>query len=184
MNSHKSYRSRSSESLILLAMLCVLFLLPVCVYAKSPLAEIAANKIKLEVAQTKEQIERGLMFRSSLPEDQGMVFLFHPARKTSFWMFNCKISLDMLFIRDGKIIKICSEVPPCKSLNPRDCPTYPADGDIEVSEVLELNSGYCQRHGIKEGDSVKFSLPGFVGKEKDQAGSVDGGGESHGEAEK
>lgn len=128
--------------------------------AKVPIAEIGNNKIKLEVAQTKEQIERGLMFRTSLPEDHGMIFLFRPARPVRFWMFNCNISLDMLFIRNSKIVKISHEVPPCKSKNPQECPLYPVDGEIEASEVLELSSGYCERHGVKEGDTIKFDLPG------------------------
>jgi uncharacterized membrane protein (UPF0127 family) len=132
--------------------------------AKVPIAEIGKNKIKLEVAQTKEQIERGLMFRTSLPEDQGMIFLFRPPRPVRFWMFNCNISLDMCFIRDGKIVKISHNVPPCKSRNPQDCPLYPVDGEIEASEVLELSSGYCERHSVKEGDSIKFDLPGKASK--------------------
>lgn len=134
--------------------------LPALVLAKVPLAEIGKNKIKLEVAQTPAQIQRGLMFRASLPEDHGMVFLFRPAKNVRFWMFNCIMSLDMLFIKDGKIVKISENVPPCKSPNPKDCPVYPVDGEIGASEVIEVNAGYCQRHGIKEGDSVSFSLPG------------------------
>ncbi|MBX9686730.1 MAG: DUF192 domain-containing protein [Candidatus Obscuribacterales bacterium] len=128
--------------------------------AKTPLAQIGENKVKLEVAQTQAQIERGLMFRSSMPEDQGMVFLFHPPRKVRFWMFNCLMSLDMLFIKDGKIVKISHDVPPCKSHNREECPLYPEEGQIEASEVLELNAGYCQRHAVKEGDSISFSFPG------------------------
>ena len=132
--------------------------------AKVPLAEIGNNKIKLEVAQTKEQIERGLMFRTSLPEDHGMIFLFRPPRPVRFWMFNCNISLDMCFIRDGKIVKISHNVPPCKSQNPQDCPLYPVDGEIEATEVLELSSGYCERHNVREGDTIKFDLPGARSK--------------------
>lgn len=150
--------------------MATLFLSSSAVQAKVPLAEIGNNKIKLEVAQTKEQIERGLMFRTSLPEDQGMIFLFRPARPVRFWMFNCNISLDMCFIRNGKIVKISHNVPPCKSHNPQDCPLYPVDGEIEASEVLELSSGYCERHSVKEGDAIKFDLPGSKSgvKEKEQ----------------
>lgn len=139
----------------------LLLSLQTAVMAKVPMAEIGKNKIKLEVAQTREQIERGLMFRQSMPEDHGMVFLFHPPRNVRFWMFHCNMSLDMLFIKDGKIVKISHDVPPCRSQKPGDCPLYPSEGEIEASEVLETNAGYCERHGVKENDSVNFDLPGL-----------------------
>lgn len=140
--------------------IALLFLSNPAVLAESPVVEVGKNKVKVEVAQSQAEIERGLMFRTSLPEDHGMIFLFHPPRKVRFWMFNCNISLDMLFIKDGKILKISRDVPPCRSADPHECPTYPADGEIDASEVLEVNAGYCQRHGVKEGDSVRFRLPG------------------------
>lgn len=126
--------------------------------AMVPLAKIGKNVVKLEVAQSRAQIEKGLMFRTSLPEDAGMVFLFHPQRPVRFWMHNCFISLDMLFIKDGKIIQICHDVPPCKAAKSSDCPLYPESGEIEVTEVLEVNAGYAAKHGIKEGDEVKFEV--------------------------
>lgn len=133
-------------------------------FAKAPTVEIGKNVIKLEVAQTEKQIQRGLMQRESMPEDQGMVFLFRPKREVRFWMFNCLMSLDMMFVLDGKIVKISREVPPCKSTNPQDCPLYPSEGEVKASEVIEVNSGYCQRHGINEGDTVKFNIPSVSGE--------------------
>jgi uncharacterized membrane protein (UPF0127 family) len=126
--------------------------------AKMPTAEIGNQKIKLEVAQTKEEITRGLMGRQSLAQDHGMVFLFHPASEERFWMAHCFISLDMLFVRDGKIVKIFENVPPCREENTDRCPTYPAATEpaIVVSEVVEVNGGYAKAHGIKEGDAIKF----------------------------
>jgi uncharacterized membrane protein (UPF0127 family) len=125
-----------------------------------PTATIGAanNIVKLEVASTPQEIEFGLMKRTSLPDDHGMVFLFHPAHKVQFWMFNCLMSLDMIFIKDGKIIEICKNVPPCLSKNPGDCPKYP-DDVIQVTEVIEVPPGYAQKHQIKEGDKVSFQLP-------------------------
>ncbi len=126
--------------------------------AKMPTAHIGKNIIKLEVASTPEEIMHGLMYRTSLDKDSGMVFLFKPARPVRFWMYHCFISLDMIFIKDGKIVTISENVPPCKSPNPGDCPTYPETGDVNVSEVIEVNAGYCKRNGIKEGDTVKFDF--------------------------
>lgn len=136
--------------------------------AKMPTVEIAGNKIKLEVASTPEQIQRGLMYRTALPEDHGMVFLFRPKTGVRFWMAHCFISLDMMMIKDGKIVRIFENVPPCKAAEERECPTYPAatEAAVEVTEVVEVNSGYAKRHGIKEGDTVKFSMNGEVGLSK------------------
>lgn len=125
---------------------------------KMPTATIGTNVIKLEVASTPQEIQHGLMGRTALDKDSGMVFLFKPASPTRFWMYNCFISLDMLFIKDGKIMRICENVPPCKSKDPSECPTYPADESVTASEVIEVNAGYCKQHGIKQGDTVKFDF--------------------------
>ncbi len=125
---------------------------------KMPTATIGSNVIKLEVAQTPQEIQHGLMGRTALDKDSGMVFLFKPASETRFWMYNCFISLDMLFIKDGKIMRICEDVPPCKSQDPTKCPTYPSDASVTVTEVIEVNAGYCKKHGIKQGDTVKFDF--------------------------
>lgn len=123
-----------------------------------PTVKLGDQEVKLEVAASQQEIENGLMFRTSMPETQGMVFLFHPSRKVAFWMYHTLIPLDMLFIRKGKIVAICKQVPPCKSEVPTDCPTYPASGMLDVSEVVEVNGGFCDRHGVKEGDAIQFDF--------------------------
>lgn len=129
--------------------------------AITPTAEIGNQKIYIEVAQTPQEIQRGLMYRRSLAKDHGMVFLFRPPQKEKFWMAHCFISLDMLFILNGKIIKIFENVPPCREEDTRKCPTYPSktEPSLVVSEVVEVNAGYTKAHGIKVGDGVKFTLP-------------------------
>jgi uncharacterized membrane protein (UPF0127 family) len=155
--------------------LCALALSTAAIAAesKTPVAQIGNNKIKLEVASTPEQIQRGLMYRTSMPEDNGMVFIFHPSHGVKFWMAHCFINLDMLMIKDGKIVKIFENVPPCKAADERECPTYPAANEpaIDVSEVVEVNGGYAKRHGIKEGDTVKFFMNGDPGAEEKKSKS-------------
>lgn len=129
------------------------------VNGKVPKAIIGKNTIKLEVASTIPEIRRGLMFRTSMPEDAGMVFIFHPEQEVWFWMKNTLIPLDMLFINDGKIVKISHSAQPCKAAKDEDCPRYPSDGAVKATEVLEVNGGYAQRHGIKEGDKISFEFP-------------------------
>jgi uncharacterized membrane protein (UPF0127 family) len=126
--------------------------------AKMPVAKIGDNLIKLEVASSEQEIEKGLMYRTSLPEDQGMVFLFHPPRKVNFWMCHTLIALDMLFVDKGKIVKIFHDVPPCKSPNCTECPTYPSGEGQHVTEVIEVNGGYAARHAVKEGDKVEIDI--------------------------
>jgi uncharacterized membrane protein (UPF0127 family) len=133
------------------------------VYAKVPIAKVGTGEnqtiVKLEVASTEQEITKGLMFRTSLASDHGMVFLFHPARHVNFWMYHTLIPLDMFFIKDGKIAKLMENVPPCKSENPSGCPTYPGGTGVEASEVLEVNAGFAKAHNIHEGDSISFDLP-------------------------
>ena len=155
----KHYGQRIADNVLVTLVSLVGLTFSVPAAAKVPVAEIGNNKIKLEVARTDEEITRGLMYRTSLPPHNGMVFLFRPSRPVKFWMKNCFISLDMLFIKDGKIVKICENVPPCKEPAGQPCPTYP-DGDaIEVSEVVEVNAHYARKYGIKEGDAVRFVFP-------------------------
>lgn len=131
-------------------------------FAMTPTTQMGqAPLVKLEIADTPEKIQRGLMKRTSLAEDSGMVFLFHPYSKVKFWMYHCFIPLDMVFIKDGKIVKIFENVPPYRSEDKSLAPTYPQEGEgIEVSEVVEVNAGFAKKHGLKEGDPVSFNLPG------------------------
>lgn len=164
MSNHEAGSLRTRRDKFARFALLSLLALPfstVAAQAKMPIAEIGDNKIQLEVAASEPQIRRGLMYRTALPEDNGMVFLFRPSHGVRFWMAHCFISLDMLMIKGGKIARIFENVPPCKATDESECPTYPASTEpaVEVSEVVEVNGGYAKRHGIKEGDTVKFLLP-------------------------
>jgi len=125
---------------------------------KMPTVTINNQEIKVEIADTNQKIARGLMYRTSLAQDSGMVFIFEPPRAVNFWMANCFISLDLIYIRDGKIIKIFENVPPERNKPETQCPTYPSGEGILVTHVVEVAGGYCQKKGIKEGDTVQFSL--------------------------
>jgi uncharacterized protein len=107
-------------------------------------------KLKVEVAHTVEEQARGLMFRTSLPADGGMIFPLSPPRFASFWMKNTLIPLDMIFIRsDGSIARIEPETVP-HSLAP-----VPS-GEV-VGAVLELAGGRAAALGINEGDTVRWA---------------------------
>ncbi len=155
-----TFRSRSLAQAILAVSLTLLS--GASALAEMPTVTLGKDSVvKLEVASTPQEIEHGLMNRTALPEDSGMVFIFHPEQHVHFWMYHTLISLDMCFIRNGKIVQIFKDVPPCKSENSDDCPLVPSNREgLLVSEVIELKAGYVRRHGIKEGDPVVFHVPG------------------------
>ena len=109
------------------------------------------KKINLEVATTAQEQSMGLMFRPELPADRGMLFPFRRARIARFWMNNVPVSLDMIFIRQGKIIAIANSVPPCTT-KPEDCPLY--GPDVPVDSVLELRAGRAAELELEVGNEV------------------------------
>ncbi len=113
-------------------------------------ADIKGETFELEVAQTREQQSLGLMYRSALPDNRGMLFPFSSPRRTSFWMKNVPVALDMVFLRNGRVVAIAT-APPCPA---EPCPTYgPTDNQL-VDQVIELRSGRAAEIGLQSGDTV------------------------------
>src|SRR6266849_464653 len=107
----------------------------------------------VEVADTPETWERGLMERASLAPNAGMIFLFPDIAPRVFWMMNTLIPLDMLFIdADNRVINIQDNAPPCEP--PRRCPTYRSTAPAKY--VLEIPGGRARALGIRAGDHVHF----------------------------
>lgn len=107
-----------------------------------------------EVSKNMTERAVGLMYRESLDENSGMLFIFRRPRVLNFWMKNTLIPLDMIFISEGfEIIKIQRDVQPCKTL---DCPTYGSEGIAKY--VVEVNGGFADKKNIKEGDKVKINI--------------------------
>lgn len=104
--------------------------------------------IEVEVAETPEQKSYGLMFRTSLPDNRGMLFPYPEAQELSMWMRNTYIALDMVFIRsDGVIHRIEARTEP---LSERVITSHGP-----VTAVLELAGGAAGRLGLKPGDRVE-----------------------------
>lgn len=93
-----------------------------------------------------KDIENGMMDKSFNDKFNGMLFIMKPGHH-SFWMKNCTIRLDIIFIKDMKISKIHKDCPICKE---EKCQTYSGEGDL----ILEIKGGDCDKYDIKEGDSV------------------------------
>lgn len=101
----------------------------------------------VEIADTDATREKGLMFRKSLPEGQGMLFDFHEEQPVGFWMQNTYIPLDMIFIRsDGRILNIAENTTPMSEKE------VPSAGPVQA--VLEVRGGTARKLGIAPGDRV------------------------------
>ncbi len=101
-----------------------------------------------EVARSKDEQSRGMMFRESIAPDRAMIFPYDPPEPTAFWMENTMIPLDMIFIRaDGTIARIATAVPLSQELVPSGEP---------VGAVLEIAGGRAAQLGIKPGNKVEW----------------------------
>jgi uncharacterized protein len=109
--------------------------------------KILNASLRAEVADTSQASENGLMFRDSLPEDQGMLFVFEQPKTASFWMRNTKIPLSIAYADStGKILEI-------ESMKPLDETVVPSVSD-QVAYALEVNQGWFDRHGIAPGAKI------------------------------
>ena len=105
----------------------------------------------VEVARTREEMSKGLMFRTELAPDRGMLFDFDQDREVVMWMRNTHVALDMLFIdRSGRIVRIARRTTPFSE-------AYIRSG-APVRFVLELVAGSAARLGIRPGDRVRHAL--------------------------
>lgn len=107
------------------------------------------HSLRVEIVRTDEEKARGLMFRTELAEDAGMIFPYDPPQSVVMWMKNTLIPLDMLFFDpSGRLIYIEREAAP-ETLNPRTPPGGPA-----VGAVLEIKGGMAAKLGLQEGDHL------------------------------
>lgn len=106
------------------------------------------GRFTVEIADTEEKRARGLMYRTQMGDEEGMLFLFPQSRHISMWMANTPLSLDMLFIDSGGIIRRIEE---------RTTPYSRQEirSETLVLEVLEINGGFSAKLGIEIGDKIK-----------------------------
>jgi uncharacterized membrane protein (UPF0127 family) len=117
-----------------------------------PLRVIHGGKtltFRVELAGSVEEQAKGLMFRTQMGPDEGMIFPFNPPRGASFWMRNTVIPLDLIFVgSDGRILNIAANAVPYDE--------QPLLSDGPVKAVLELNGGRAAELGIVPGDRVEW----------------------------
>lgn len=119
----------------------------------SPSVMLHATRFSVELADSPAEQARGLMGRTHMAADHGMLFVFGDSEPRTFWMKNTLIPLDMLFFdADGRLVAIQANAQPCKA---DPCKLY-ASG-VPARYVLELNAGTVARLGVRKGDVITFS---------------------------
>lgn len=125
---------------------------PVSGLSVVPLTVMHGHKrfaFRVEVARTRPEQQRGLMFRTAMGADEGMIFPMDPPRSAAFWMKNTVIPLDIVFVgTDGRILNIAANAVPYSE------EPLPSDGAVKA--VLELNGGRAAQLGIVAGDKVEW----------------------------
>lgn len=125
-----------------------------CASADSPWVELGGKRYAVEVADDDAERARGLMFRDSMPADQGMFFIHDREEPQAYWMKNTRIALDILYFDDDLVlVSQQRDVPPCSAGNA--CPSYPSDAPARY--VLELNAGEAARLQLSEGMQLRLA---------------------------
>ncbi len=139
----------------LLIISCLLVGCTACAAGNS-YVELKGQKFLVEIADDREEQSLGLMFRDSMPQDQGMLFIFENETPRSFWMKNTRIPLDIIyFSSELKLVSVAS-AKPCRV---EQCPIYPSKGPARY--VLELNAGKASELGLVAGDEMTLQLGRF-----------------------
>lgn len=120
-------------------------------FEKTAKATTHNQTFKLTVAKTEKEKEEGLSVKKSIAQDGGMLFDFDKPGIYSFWMKSMKFPIDILFIKDDKIVNIYQNVPAPKS-DTDQLPVY--SPTQEINKVVEINAGLSSKYGIKEGDTI------------------------------
>ena len=122
-------------------------------FAEAPSVELKGKRYTVELADTPELRERGLMFRRDMPAEAGMLFIHDSEEPLAYWMKNTYIPLDILYF-DSKLRLISAQlgVPPCGD-QPR-CPTFASAGPAQY--VLELNAGQATALDLKPGEPLRL----------------------------
>jgi uncharacterized membrane protein (UPF0127 family) len=110
---------------------------------------LSGGCLDLEVPKTQEQYRRGLIQRPALGPWRGMWFRFSPAQSVGFWMHQCLVPLDLVFLRDGKVVEIKAQLPACPRL---PCPSYKASEAVDG--VVELQAGRAAELGLTVGSAA------------------------------
>ena len=115
-------------------------------------AQVGDKKINLILAKSDKDRMKGLSGRNSLPEDQGMLFIFEKKGKYGFWMRDMKFPLDIIYMDDNTVVYLVENA--SAGAQAPNLTIYTPD--TEANRVLELNAGGAKKYGIKKGTKITF----------------------------
>ena len=137
-----------------LGLLFPIFLVCSSCMVQGPYVELNRERFSVELADTADKRNLGLMFRDNMPDDHGMLFIFPNETRRSFWMKNTRIPLDIFYFDSNlALVSVAENTPPCRT---EKCPNYPSDGPAKY--VLELNAGKAAELVVKSGDLLELHL--------------------------
>jgi uncharacterized membrane protein (UPF0127 family) len=128
---------------------------PTAAHAKPASYRVAIDTttVYAEAPTTLQEQEQGLMNRTHLDANAGMLFPFTSVRQQSIWMKNMRLPIDIVFITaDKHVLEVYRSVPPCAR---EPCPLYTSSAPVRYA--LEVNAGFCARHGIVSGMPVSIA---------------------------
>ena len=109
------------------------------------------SEIEIELADTPQKREMGLMYRTSMKENQGMLFIFDTEERQSFWMKNTEIPLDIIFVNEEKTVVHIAEN--CEPYSLKQIPSFEY-----AMYVVEVNAGYMRKNNVQVGSTIKYSI--------------------------
>jgi uncharacterized membrane protein (UPF0127 family) len=114
------------------------------------------STVHVELAKTEAERNFGLMERTSLPQGRGMLFIHEEPSQYHYWMYDCKIGLDIIWMDQAhRIVEMSPNTPPCKGAA-STCPSY--GGNATSIYVLELPVGSIKAHQLAVGQTVNFNV--------------------------
>lgn len=112
--------------------------------------------VEVQIADTPLKRNLGLMHQEQLPYDEGMLFIYENSGVYSFWMYNMKFALDIIwFDENGNVVHIEQNVPPCSS-EPEDCELY--DPVEEAMYVFEATAGFVEKFNLSEDSTFSWIM--------------------------
>ncbi len=147
LNEKKTINNNSPESTILENTVSEFQKEGTLVFYKNKLNQ---KLLHIEIAENEYDKQKGLMFRKTMADSLGMLFLFDVEEPQSFWMKNTHISLDIIYVNKKNIVvSIAKYTKPYSEIG---IPSIKA-----ADKVIEVNAGYCDKNQISEGDSISYS---------------------------
>ena len=127
--------------------------------SETAIVTIDGHTVDAEIADTGALRERGLSYRDGLDQDTGMLFVYKDVANRSFWMFEMRFCLDIVWITDGRLVGAAEDACPAESADVA-IPRFQSPEPVQY--VLEVDAGWLDARDIETGATVEMELPDSV----------------------